>query len=208
MQTESNAPATPAANTDSHPAHAEAQPEPKRNSLLRDVMETLVLIVVVVTISQTLLANYVIQQESAFPNFLPNQRVFVDKVLYRASGLNRGDIVVVHSQNGGDDLFKRVVGLPGEEVDIRENKVFINGTVIAENYLAPGANSDIGVRGGLLPQRLAADEYFLMGDNRSYSQDSRSFGPFNKDKLVGRVWLRYWPLSAFTLVKSVDYGAK
>ncbi len=206
MQTESNAPTTPVVNTD--PLTSLSQPEPKRNSLLRDVIETLVLIVVVVTISQTLLANYVIQQESAYPNFLPNQRVFVDKVLYRASGLNRGDIVVVHSQNGGDDLFKRVIGLPGEEVDIHENKVFINGAAIAESYLAPGANSDIGVRGGLLPHRLAADEFFLMGDNRSYSQDSRSFGPFHKEKLVGRVWLRYWPLDTFTLVKRVDYGAK
>jgi signal peptidase I len=210
MQTDSN---VTAVNTDSQPSSPPptqipyAETQPKRNSLLRDVIETLVLIIVVVTISQTVLANYVIQQESAYPNFLPNQRVFVDKVVYRAWGLNRGDVVVVHSQNGGDDLFKRVVGLPGEEVDIRENKVYINGALIVENYLAPGANSDVGVRGGLLPMRLADDEYFLMGDNRSFSQDSRSFGPFHKDKLVGRVWLRYWPLNTFMLVRGVDYVA-
>lgn len=206
MQTEPNATVV---SPDSQSALSEAQTsQPKRHSLLRDVIETLVLIVIVVTISQTLLANYVIQQESAYPNFLPNQRVFVDKVLYRASGLSRGDVVVVHSQNGGDDLFKRVIGLPGDEVDIRENRVFINGAAITEAYLAPGANSDIGVRGGLLPLRLAGDEFFLMGDNRSYSQDSRSFGPFHQDKLVGRVWLRYWPLNTFMLVRGVNYAAK
>ena len=202
MQTDSNATVV---NTDPQSALSQAQPEPKRNSLLRDVIETLVLIVVVITISQTVLANYVIQQESAYPNFLPNQRVFVDKLLYRASGLNRGDIVVVHSQSGGDDLFKRVIGLPGEDLDIQDNHVVINSLPIAEPYLAPGANSDVGIRSGVLPHHLAADEYFLMGDNRSYSQDSRSFGPFHKDKLVGRVWLRYWPLNTFTLVKRVDY---
>ena len=195
-------------NTDPQSILSKIQPEPKRNSLLRDVIETLVLIVVVVTISQTVLANYVIQQESAYPNFLPNQRVFVDKVLYRATGLSRGDIVVVHSQSGGDDLFKRVIGLPGEDVNIQDNHVLINGLPIAEPYLAPGASSDVGIRGGVLPHHLAADEYFLMGDNRSYSQDSRSFGPFHKDKLVGRVWLRYWPLNTFTLVKHVTYEAK
>ena len=204
MQTESNAPAV---NTDAQTSLTQEQPAPKRNSLLRDVLETLILIVVVVTISQTVLANYVIQQESAFPNFLPNQRVFVDKVLYRLSGLHRGDIVVVHSQSGGDDLFKRVIGMPGEEIDIHENQVFINGSPIHETYLAPGANSDFGTRGGVLPHHLANDEFFLMGDNRSYSQDSRSFGPFHKDKLVGRVWLRYWPLDKFLLVKSVEYSA-
>ena len=216
MQTESNTPVAPVAsgmntspvNTDPQSILSKIQPEPKRNSLLRDVIETLVLIVVVVTISQTVLANYVIQQESAYPNFLPNQRVFVDKVLYRATGLSRGDIVVVHSQSGGDDLFKRVIGLPGEDVNIQDNHVLINGLPIAEPYLAPGASSDVGIRGGVLPHHLAADEYFLMGDNRSYSQDSRSFGPFHKDKLVGRVWLRYWPLNTFTLVKHVTYEAK
>ena len=191
----------PISNNDaSHPGR---QSQPK--SLARDIVETLVLIVVVVTISQTVLANYVIQQDSAVPNFYPNQRVFVDKVVYRFLGLNRGDVVVVHPQQGGEDLFKRVIGLPGETVDIRENHVYINNQAINEPYLAPGANSQSGISPGVLPRTLGSDEYFLMGDNRSYSADSRAFGPFSREKLVGRVWLRYWPLNTFTLVQGKSY---
>ena len=204
--------------TESNAASSEPQPLPpppttptetvsttKPKSLVRDIVETLVLIVVVVTISQTVLANYVIQQDSAVPNFYPNQRVFVDKVAYRFLGLHRGDVVVVHPQQGGEDLFKRVIGLPNESIDIRENQVYINNQPIHETYLASDASSQSGISLGILPRTLGPNEFFLMGDNRSYSADSRAFGPFSRDKLVGRVWLRYWPLNTFTLVQSATY---
>ncbi len=210
MRTESNAapsepqplpsPSTPNGTSVSAPVTA-AKPK----SLMRDVVETLVLIVIVVTISQTVLANYVIQQDSAVPNFYPNQRVFVDKVAYRFLGLHRGDVVVVHPQQGGEDLFKRVIGLPGEAIDIRENQVYINDQPIKEPYIAPEASSQSGISPGVLPRVLGPNEFFLMGDNRSYSADSRAFGPFTRDKLVGRVWLRYWPLNTFTLVQGTTY---
>ncbi len=178
---------------------------PPRKSFLRDLIETVILIVITITISQAVLANYVIEQRSAEPNFYQGQRVFVDKLIYRFNGLSRGDVVVVHPQNTGEDLFKRVIGLPGDEIDIQTNQVLINGTPISEPYLAPGADTMRGIRIGILPRKLATDEYFLMGDNRSFSQDSRFFGPFHRDKLVGRVWLRYWPLDTFTLVNGAIY---
>jgi len=197
---ESNAP--PEVETPANPA------TPARKSLGRDVIETIILIVVTVTLSQMLLANYVIEQRSAEPNFYQGQRVFVDKVVFRLTGLHRGDVVVVHPQTDGEDLFKRVIGLPGDTIDIQSNQVFINGQPLHENYLAPGADTMRGLRPGILPRTLTENEYFLMGDNRSFSQDSRYFGPFQQDKLVGRVWLLYWPLNTFTLVQGAAYESK
>ncbi len=181
---------------------------PPRKSLIRDVIETVILIVVTVTLSQAVLANYVIEQRSAEPNFYQGQRVFVDKLIYRFSGMHRGDVIVVHPQANGEDLFKRVIGLPGETIDIQANRVLIDGTPIDEPYLAPSADTMRGIRPGILPHKLAPDEYFLMGDNRSFSQDSRFFGPFHRDKLVGRVWLRYWPLDTFALISGATYERK
>lgn len=196
-----------AAESLNDPIPGQASTEIRSKSFFRDVLETVILIVVVVTISQTVLANYVIQQDSAVPNFFPNQRVFVDKVFYRLSGLNRGDVVVVHPLSDGDDLFKRVIALPGEQIDIHDNQVFINGIAIDEPYIAQGADSQSGIAPGMFPRTLGADEFFLMGDNRTHSADSRKFGPFGKDKLVGRVWLRYWPLNSFSLVHGPSYAA-
>jgi signal peptidase I len=183
-----------------------ADPPPKGNSILRDVIETIVLVVIVVFVARSLFENYVIEQRSAIPNFYPGQRVFVDKLVFRLGGLKRGDIIVVHPKSGGADLFKRVIGLPGELLDIHDNQVFVNGEALRESYVAPDANSEFGLSVPM-PIKLGASEYFLMGDNRSESADSRRFGPFESTKIVGRVFLRYWPIDSFTLVQGADYTA-
>ena len=199
MQVEENA-APPLAG-----APADTTTPSRGNSIVRDIAETIALFVVVFTLSQVFLGNFMIEQVSAVPNFMPGERILVDKVIYKISGLHRGDMIVGKWPNDSTDVFKRVIGLPGERVEIRDNHVLIDGKPINEPYLlAPDAVA--GTRSFEYAWVLGPDEYFVMGDNRMHSGDSRSRGPMKAGDIVGRAWLRYWPLSQFLLIPGVDYG--
>ena len=174
-------------------------------TILRDIAETIALFLVVFTLSQVFLGNFMIEQVSAVPNFMPGERILVDKVLYKLTGLNRGDMIVGKWSSDPTDVFKRVVGLPGERVEIRDSQVFVNGARIEESYLlAPGAKEGTGSYGQAW--QLGAGEYFVMGDNRIQSGDSRRRGPMQAESIVGRAWLRYWPFSKFALVQGMTYA--
>lgn len=186
-------------------APADTNTAARGNTILRDIAETIALFLVVFTLSQVFLGNFMIEQVSAVPNFMPGERILVDKVIYRVTGLHRGDMIVGKWPHDPTDVFKRVIGLPGERVEIRDNRVLINGRPIEEPYLlAPDAV--IGTRSFEYAWVLGPDEYFVMGDNRMHSGDSRSRGPMKAEDIVGRAWLRYWPLSDFLLIPGVDYG--
>ncbi len=169
-------------------------------SILRDVVETIALFLVVFTLSQLLLGNFMIEQRSAYPHFVPGDRILVDKVFYRLGGLQRGDMIVGRWVTDPTDVFKRIIGLPGDKVQIIDSKVYINGKLLPEPYLEPGVYTSLQIPGKSSWQ-LGADEYFVMGDNRTESGDSRGHGPMKAADIVGRAWLRYWPLSKFTLIK-------
>ena len=126
-------------------------------------------------------------------------RVLVNKLSYRFGEISRGDLVVVHIDGDAEkeefDIIKRVIALPGETLEIRDNTVIINGesAVDETSYLDPGTESeDFG------PVTVPANEIFLMGDNRESSDDSRgSLGTVPTDDVVGRAFTRYWPPSRF-----------
>ena len=124
MQAETNV--TPGAQAEPE----QAAPQPKGKGVLRDIAETIALFVVVFTLSQVLLGNFMIEQRSAYPHYIPGDRILVDKVFYRLGGLQRGDMIVGRWVNDSTDVFKRVIGLPGETVQIEDNKVLINGQVL------------------------------------------------------------------------------
>jgi signal peptidase I len=197
------------AETNVAPDLSMSQPEaasPSRGKLiLRDIAETIALFLVVFTLSQVMLGNFMIEQVSAVPNFMPGERILVDKVIYKATGLRRGDMIVGKWAGDPTDVFKRLIGLPGETVEIRDSQVLINGQAIQEPYLlADGAREGTGSYD--LAWTLGPGEYFVMGDNRMQSGDSRRRGPMQGQDIVGRAWLRYWPLSDFLLIQGVSYG--
>ncbi|MCS7060603.1 MAG: signal peptidase I [Anaerolineae bacterium] len=204
MQVEENPTPAPLAGA---PSSTSSEPTvPARGiSALRDIAETIALFLIVFTLSQVFLGNFMIEQVSAAPNFMPGERILVDKVIYKLSGLHRGDMIVGKWPSNPYDVFKRVIGLPGERVEIRDNRVLIDGRPIEEPYLtAPDAR--VGTGSFEHAWVLGADEYFVMGDNRMHSGDSRTHGPMKAEDIVGRAWLRYWPLSQFMLIAGVDYG--
>ncbi|HRA64392.1 MAG TPA: signal peptidase I [Caldilinea sp.] len=131
--------------------------------------------------------------QSMEPNLHPHQRLIVDKISYRLHGPHRNDIVVIDLPIMEELLVKRIVAMPGEVVEIRGGVVYVNGQAVTEPF--PHDTSPID----MAPMTLGPLSYFVLGDNRSNSNDSRSFGPVSLDQILGRVWLRYWPLNEMFL---------
>lgn len=144
------------------------------------------------------IAHFVVEGESMFSTLDTGDRVFVNKLSYRLHDPNRGDVVVLHQITGASerDLIKRVIGLPGENVEMRNCTVLIDGRVLNEPYLDPDVVTPTDCGGDYVLDGVVPDDHvFVMGDNRGGSQDSRVIGPVNDDDLVGRAFVVFWPQS-------------
>ncbi len=167
---------------------------------LWEVLEILAVALISIFIIYSFIAQpFQVQGASMEPNFYTKQYLIVDEISYRFRDPERGEVVVFHNpRNESEFYIKRVIGLPGEEVDIKDNKVtIINGThpdgfVLDETYLPPSTEMM-----GNAKFTLGKDEYFVMGDNRLQSFDSRSWGPVKRSEIVGVVRLRLWPPTVF-----------
>ncbi len=144
------------------------------------------------------LAHFVVEGESMYSTLETGDRVFVNKLSYRLHDPNRGDVVVLHQITGASerDLIKRVIGLPGETVEVRNCTVLIDGRVLNEPYLDPEVVTPTDCGGDYsLNGPVPENHVFVMGDNRGGSQDSRVIGPIDEDDLVGRAFVVFWPQS-------------
>jgi signal peptidase I len=130
----------------------------------------------------------VVYGQSMEPNLYPYQRLIIDKVSYLVRSPIRNDIVVLDLPSMNEMLVKRIVGMPGETVEIREGIVIIDGQPLPEPF-----PHDLSYQ-NMTSLRLGPLQYFVLGDNRDNSNDSRAFGPVDRQYIVGRVWMRYWPL--------------
>lgn len=174
------------------PASVPERPSPAR-SFLRDVVESLVLALIIYLVINALTGRFYVRGSSMEPTLHNGQYLVVSKISYLFSEPRRGDIVVFVSPNGGEDYIKRIVGLPGERVEIRDGAVWINGYRLDEPYL----NSGIPYAGAW---SLGPDEYFVLGDNRANSSDSHAWGPLPRRNIIGKAWLCYWPPQHWGLV--------
>jgi signal peptidase I len=164
-------------------------------------------LVIALLIKTFLFQAFYIPSESMRPTLNVGDRVLVNKMSYRLHDVNRGDIVVFETPPNADDangtikdLVKRVVALPGETIETREGVVYINGRQLEEPYLTNGVktcelNSNAPACPNYGPRVVESDHVFVMGDNRRESKDSRSFGPIEESSIVGRVFVRIWPLT-------------
>jgi signal peptidase I len=131
-----------------------------------------------------------IPSASMVPTLKYGDRVLVNKFIYRFTEPQRGDIIVFKSVEGdGQDLIKRVVGVPGDEIAVRGGKLFVNGEPQNEPYV----NKKYPDRSFYAPTTVPKDHVFAMGDNRANSQDSRVFGPVPEQNIEGEAFLRFWP---------------
>lgn len=174
---------------------------PAKRSGSRNLIEWVIVIVcallVAFAVKTFLLQAFYIPSPSMTPTLMVDDRVLVNKLSYDLHGVDRGDVVVFRSPTPAaeKDLIKRVVGLPGDIVEGRDGHVMINGTVLEESYLPDGVTT------GTFPAvTLADDRYWMMGDNRSNSSDSRVFGAIDESLIIGRAFVKVWPIGSFGLL--------
>ena len=134
--------------------------------------------------------HYVVRGDSMAPAFDPGHLLLVKRAV-PGSGLSRGDLVIVRDPRDSKSRYvKRVVGLPGERIQLLEGLLYVDGNHLAEPYLG-GLPASLGLEDKVWG--LGEGEYFVLGDNRPRSTDSRAFGPVDAGLIVGSVWFRYWP---------------
>lgn len=137
----------------------------------------------------------VVPTPSMLPTIQLQDRLVVDKISYKFSEVKRGDVVVFRPPSNvdqsGTDWVKRVIGLPGEKVEVRDGRVFINEKELAEPYEMEKPNYKFG------PFVVPDGTYFVLGDNRNNSKDSHYWGELSNQNIVGKVFIRYWPLDHF-----------
>jgi signal peptidase I len=184
---------------------------------LFEVVETLVLTVVIFLGIQTFIAQpYKVQQGSMENTLLPEQYVLVDKLTPHWATYSRGDIVVFDppeswSAGGGVPFIKRVIGLPGDKVELRNGKVYVNGTQLDEPYIFEQngiTQTTEPAIGGQSEWLVPTNDLLVMGDHRQDSADSRTFGPIEIGHVIGRAWLRYWPFDRFGVLPTPSYAGQ
>jgi len=173
-----------------------AEQEPLFSVFVRETLSALGPALIIAIVIHLFLAQAtMVEGYSMEPTLSGRQRLLIEKVSYHLHPPSRGDIVVLRS-SGIDHkmLIKRVVGLPGETIEIRDGVVFINGQPLDEPYLRGN------VHGNYPRTLIPADHIFVLGDNRNNSSDSRYFGPVALDDIVGHALVRYWPLQEMSLM--------
>lgn len=164
-----------------------------------DILEVIVFAVgIFFFVYLLILQPHKIKGSSMHPNFPDGEFVLTQKVSYYLHGPERGDVVVFTpppSVSNLDEYIKRVIGLPGETISVRDGHVYINGKLLKESYLKDNVFTDSG---GFLDEgrdyQIPPGQYIVMGDNRPHSSDSRSWGPITKSEITGKAWLIYWPI--------------
>jgi len=173
---------------------------------VREVITTLLVALLIFLGVQVTLESRVVEGLSMEPNLYTEQRVLVIKASYWFDDPQRGDIIIFdHPEDPSRTLIKRVIALPGEEVEIKDGQVYItdinNDTfLLDEPYIKDEPTYTYG------PRVVAEDEYFVLGDNRNSSTDSHSWGMLPGDNIIGKAWLRYWPLSEWHLISGYSYS--
>lgn len=168
-------------------------------AILEFVMEILETVVFIgslfIVIYLFIAAPNQVKGESMMPTFQNGNYIFTSKVTYKMRSPERGDVVVFHSPGNAEiEYIKRIIGLPGDTVMLQNQEVYVNGKKLDEPYIAsktlplPGGYAEENV-----PMNIPDGYYFVMGDNRPHSSDSRDFGPITYESIVGQVFYRYFP---------------
>jgi signal peptidase I len=146
-----------------------------------------VLIIIAVILIRTFIITPVRVDGASMDQTLEDGQILL---LYKLANVDYGDIVVLDEEKEGEIIIKRIIGMPGDTVSIRDNTIYVNGEEVEEDY-AYGETSDYE------EITLDDDEYFILGDNRPISKDSRYFGPVKEDEIIGKVIFRLWPFNKF-----------
>lgn len=150
---------------------------------------------------------------SMYPTFNSGDYLLTNKISYRMGDPQRGDVVVFHAppeancpEGTGCDFIKRVLAVPGDTLEVKNNGIYVNGAQLPEPYIPADFETQAGkftLNGMVI---MGPNEYFTVGDNRPYSSDSRVWGPVDKSEIVGKAFFRYWPLDQAGFIEAVEYS--
>src|SRR3989344_6035735 len=182
-------------------------------SFFLEIVQTVVIVLSIFLVVYLLLVQPdQVNGLSMFPTYNNGDYLLTDKISYRFGSPQRGDVVVFHApeaaqcpEGTGCDFIKRVVGVPGETVEVRDNTIWINGEKLPESYIPPENYTRPGAFTDGRSVMLGPDEYFVSGDNRPHSSDSRSWGPITINEIVGKAFFRYWPVTTMQVIKHATY---
>lgn len=170
------------------------RPRLRQRGFIYEIIETLFLIAAIYALVDLASVRFYVDGPSMEPSFFTGQRIIVSRVSYLWGQPERGDIIVFESPDdpqADPPLIKRLIGLPGDTVEVRDTLVYVNGALLDEPYFVNTPCSASSCPDNTW--QLGPDQYFVMGDNRNRSRDSRRFGPVSRQHLIGEALIRYWP---------------
>ncbi len=189
-----------------HRSYVLPRPHLRRFSILRELIDLIVLIGAIYALVNLATVRFVVQGSSMEPTFKEAEFLLISRISYLLGDLEHGDIIVFHNpDNSAEDFIKRVIGLPGDVVEIRDTLVYVNGHLLNEPYIREACRPIQCVDN---VWELGSDDYFVMGDNRNGSHDSRAFGPVKHATIIGEVMIRYWPPPDWGLVSKINYAGE
>lgn len=188
-------------------SESKAMPPRKRGGEIKDWVKSIIIAAFIAVLLMQLIVPTVVREHSMEPSFYGGDYLIVGKINYKISSPKRGDVIIFKSDipmNPSEPssakklLIKRIIGMPGDVINISDNEVSINGEVIDEPYINDG-----GTPGDVVNYVVPKDSYFVMGDNRTVSIDSRrnEVGPVNKDRIIGKALIRLYPFNKIGLIK-------
>ncbi len=182
--------------------HTDEQVKSRSGSALREMVETILLTLLIYVLIRTfLIENYRVEGRSMTPTLEDQQFLIVNKLDYRLREPERGDIVVfLDPRNENLKLIKRIIGLPGELVEVRNGQVYIDGQALDEPYVRNQAGYSEPA------ERVPEGQFYVLGDNRANSSDSHNWGTLAEDKIVGRAWFSYWPPELWGPLRHTEYA--
>ncbi len=173
--------------------------------ILREIGITILIAVAIFVPLKSTIQGYRVQYSCMLPSIEDGDWIIVNKASYSFSDPKRGDVIVFNPREGVSSQYpfiKRIIARPGETVEIKNGQVFIDNTAINEPYIfpePPRSNKDFG------PQTMGNSQYFVLGDNRNNSNDSRSWGPISQSDIIGKAKFVYWPPSKWGPIKHYSY---
>lgn len=157
----------------------------KNKKIIKELFEYFIIIVVVIIIRTYFVTPIKVQQKSMYPTLKENDIMILNKLGIHTSGISRFEIVVIKHED--DFLIKRVIGLPGEMIEYKDSKLYIDGKEYKEDFI------DVNTKDYILKKKIPKDKYFLVGDNRNNSIDSRVFGLVDKKDIIGKTNIIIFP---------------
>ena len=177
------------------------------SSVVEFIKTVAIIIVIAFFVRFYLVQPFVVDGSSMEPNFHNGEYLLVDKITYRLRQPQRGDVIVFHPPPSPTfNYIKRIIGLPGDKIDIKDGEIFINGVKLQEPYLEDERTIVRVSDFANVDKKLGSEEYFVLGDNRDHSSDSREWGTLPKANIIGRAWLVIFPQKYFGFVFHPRYA--